>query len=403
MEDSPASGPFQGASDDGAYLLCLRELCLLCLFTICPPPRCSIIRLLEWDKTLVMAPTGRWVVDLTDISHAASRHKTHKRKGALQLPLPLVLDPYLTKLHSTSHGHGGPVFPARASTMAFMNPTPFTNFVKTTFAKYTDGGKAPNPSLLRSIFTTWLYGLRYDTEDAFLTQIKASSAQWKAHSEQIAATVYNKQLVYQQREFAFLLQFCEAYSARFAYDAADGDDGAGDDGVIDDGAGKPRGRRSSARKRRHAEDDTGRQQDGDGGHSMEYVVERLVDVRVDGQGVKQVLVKWEGYRRRTWEPYASIQHQLPEMVEELEQQLSSNMRTDSTAQDAFSTVPGEDGTDLRRAFLQGYIDEHHIGAAYRWGPDQVIALELAASLHRPPIKDTVDQLVKSAMALVHSA
>ena len=39
--------------DSDAYLLQLRELCLLCLFTICPPPRCSIIRLLEWDKTLV--------------------------------------------------------------------------------------------------------------------------------------------------------------------------------------------------------------------------------------------------------------------------------------------------------------------------------------------------------------
>ncbi len=122
---------------------------------------------------------------------------------------------------------GGPVFPARASTTAFMSPTGFTNFVKTTFGKYTEGGKAPNPSLLRSIFTTWLYGLRYDTEDAFLAQIKASSAQWKAHSEQIAATVYNKQLVYQQREFAVLLKFCEAYSGRFAYDGASQSNGDG--------------------------------------------------------------------------------------------------------------------------------------------------------------------------------
>ena len=411
MEDSPASGPFQGAIDDGAYLLCLRELCLLCLFTVCPPPRCSIIRLLQWDKTLVLAPqgppgrapTGRWVVDLTDLSHAASRHKTHKRRGALQLPLPLVLDPYLSKLHSTSHGHGGPVFPARASTMAFLNPTPFTNFVKTTFAKYTEGGKAPNPSLLRSIFTTWLYGLQYDTEDTFLAQIKASSAQWKAHSEQIAATVYNKQLVYQQREFAFLLQFCEAYSARFAYDGADGD-GA----VIDDGAGKPRRRRNSARKRPRREDDAENVQGRDGADSADadaivYVVEELVDVRVDGQGVKQVLVKWEGYRRRTWEPYASIRKQLSAMVGELEQQLSTTVRTDSTAQDASSTGRGEDGTDHRRTFLEAYIDQHHIDASYRWGPDQVIASELAASLYRPPIRDTVGQLVKSAMALVHSA
>ena len=36
------------------------------------------------------------MVDLTDLSHAATRHKTHKRKGALLLPLPTSLYPYLT-------------------------------------------------------------------------------------------------------------------------------------------------------------------------------------------------------------------------------------------------------------------------------------------------------------------
>ena len=121
---------------------------------------------------------------------------------------------------SSAEDGTGPMFPARSSTAVFMNPTPFTKYVKATFGKYTEGGKAPNPSLLRSIFTTWLYGLRYDTEDAFLAQIKASSARWKAHTEQIAASVYNKELVYQQREFAVLLQFCEAYSSRDAYDAS---------------------------------------------------------------------------------------------------------------------------------------------------------------------------------------
>ena len=39
--------------DDAAYILHLREVCLLGFFTICPPPRCSIVRLLEWNKTLV--------------------------------------------------------------------------------------------------------------------------------------------------------------------------------------------------------------------------------------------------------------------------------------------------------------------------------------------------------------
>ena len=175
-----------------------------------------IIRLLEWDKTLVQeGEQGRWTVDLTDLAHAATRHKTHKRKGALRLPLPALLSPYLVQLRQ--HGRESAVFPGR-SPSSFLTPTSFTNYVKTTFGKYTDNGRSPNPSLLRSIFTTWLYGLRYDTEDEFLQQIKASSARWKAHSEQIAAAVYNRELIYQHREFAVLLRFCEQYSSRFNYD-----------------------------------------------------------------------------------------------------------------------------------------------------------------------------------------
>src|SRR6185437_3875951 len=95
----------------------------------------------------------------------------------------------------------------------------FTSFVKTTFQKYTENQKAPNPSLLRSIFTTWLYSLQYDTEDTFLQRIKSSSAKWKAHSEQMAATVYNKELVYQTKEFSQLLHFCELYAEQFSYSA----------------------------------------------------------------------------------------------------------------------------------------------------------------------------------------
>ena len=97
-----------------------------------------------------------------------------------------------------------------------MDCTAFNHFVKNTFQKYTENQKAPNPSLLRSIFTTWLYSLRYDTEDSFLQQIKSSSAKWKAHSEQIAATVYNKELVYQKKEFSQLLHFCEVYAEQFS-------------------------------------------------------------------------------------------------------------------------------------------------------------------------------------------
>ncbi len=207
---------------DTDYLLHLREVCVLGFFTICPPPRCSILRLLEWNKTLVQDAKDHWVMDLTDLSHAATRHKTHKKKGALLLPLPAVLYPYLTRLHQLSPGRRWAGVPSRAAISSrhspFMAPTGFTLFVKTTFGKYTEGGKTPNPSLLRSIFTTWLYGLQYDSDDTYLQEIKASSAQYKAHSEMVARTVYNKELVYQAKQFAQLLSFCERYSERFAYD-----------------------------------------------------------------------------------------------------------------------------------------------------------------------------------------
>ena len=183
-------------------------------------------------------------------------------------------------------------------------------------------------------------------------------------------------------------------------------------------ADKPGGKRTSSRlraglpagagKRRREQ---GRIADGDPSHegddtvssaagpdkadTVEYVVSRLIDIRKNDHGVKQVLVAWQGYRRHTWEPYESIQEQLPELVDALEQQLSDigDVRSDSSSDDAM---------DGCRAFLQGFIDEHGIGAAHRWNPDRVAALELAASLHCPPIRTTVADLVKSAMALARS-
>ena len=53
----------------------------------------------------------------------------------------------------------------------------------------------------------------------------------------------------------------------------------------------------------------------------EYIVEKLVNIRVNNEGEKQVSVKWQGYRHPTWEPYSAIQNQLPELMAKLEQEL----------------------------------------------------------------------------------
>jgi hypothetical protein len=246
----------------------------------------------------------------------------------------------------------------------------------------------PNPSLLRSIFTTWLYGIQYDTEDAFLQQIKASSARWKAHSEQIAATVYNRELIYQHQEFAVLLRFCELYSSRFSHDgdtkailSADQDSTTEADEVL-----KPT---RSGRKRRTTSSSTRTTEltaraPKRGTSAPAYVVEELMGVRVSKQGVKQVQVRWEGYLRCTWEPYESIRQQLPDVLATLESSLA----------------PAE--ADEVRCFVVGYIATHHIDATYRWVPDRVVALEHAAITHDPPIKLTIDRLQKRIMELVDS-
>ena len=143
-----------------------------------------------------------WVLDLTDLSHAATRHKTHKKRERCGCHCPRcclricrcsdrrVLDRWGFDLVC--------YFLYGTDEFDFVH-----SFVKQTFRKYTTvttHGQAHNPSLLRSIFTTWRYSLRYDTEDPFLQQIKASSTKWKAHSEHVAATVYNKELMYQKKE-----------------------------------------------------------------------------------------------------------------------------------------------------------------------------------------------------------
>jgi integrase len=392
----------ESKEDDPTSLLHLRELCLLGFFTICPPPRCSIVRLLEWNKTLVQDANGLWVIDLTDLAHAATRHKTHKRKGAMLLPLPKSLYPYLTLLRQLTPRGDGPVFPASrrtssssssssasAATSLCMGPNVFTSFVKTTFSKYTEAGKGPNPSLLRSIFTTWLYGLRYDTEDTFLQEIKASSAKWKAHSEQMAATVYNKDVVYQQKAFAQLLLFCETYSERYAYNRVEVEQRI--EGRLGEGEAEVSTRRRSSRKRNREAEPGNPGTEVDAGRD-EYVVEVLLAVRVNGAGEKQVQVKWAGYRRATWEPYQSMKQQLPEMLARLEHELSDTDDVeDENNNEEESTV---------RVFLTDYIVTHNVSRGYRWFPDRLNTLELAVGGHSPRIKQTMKELRRKMMQLV---
>ena len=89
------------AAADEASESQLQTLVLLCMYTIAPPARCSIVRLLEWDTTLVKSTTDptRYVIDLrNNPDAAASKHKTvkHYRRGIL--PLPCMLTAHIDRL-----------------------------------------------------------------------------------------------------------------------------------------------------------------------------------------------------------------------------------------------------------------------------------------------------------------
>lgn len=95
----------------------LQRAVLLLFFTIAPPPRyeshcctyvngfahrCSIVRLLEWDVTLVKSATDpqRYVIDLKSHQNApAANHKTVKHYRRAMLPLPRMMTEYLDRLH----------------------------------------------------------------------------------------------------------------------------------------------------------------------------------------------------------------------------------------------------------------------------------------------------------------
>jgi hypothetical protein len=99
-------------------------------------------------------------------------------------------------------------------------------------------------------------------------------------------------------------------------------------------------------------------------------------------------VRWEGYRKETWEPYESIKEQLPEMMADLEQELVS------ASVDEESTVT---------VFLAQCIAQHEIDRAYRWRPDRLNMLEQAAASHCPPIKVTVEELRRRMMKVINCA
>jgi hypothetical protein len=141
-----------------------------------------------------------------------------------------------------------------------------------------------------------------------------------------------------------------------------------------------KGRRSSLRKRKVSDAESEKATDDE-----EYVVEELIKMRINSNGNKQVLVRWEGYRKCTWEPYESMHLQLPEMLLLLE---TSSPR---------AAVGNDEQVD---AFLASYVASSNINASYRWTPERLAAFEHTVSLQNPPLRVTNYRLRQRLKALL---
>jgi hypothetical protein len=222
-------------------------------YTIAPPPRCSIVRLLQWRTTLVKkrSDPSRYVIDLLNNPEApASQHKVGsgmfvfvtlvaELPCALQtvkfyrraiLPLPKSMTPYLDKLRKQRksewafvNSQGEPYssstffsFPCRCRVVTYLrvcSTGAWTHFAKASFRKHSgDKKKAPSASLARSIFVTWLNGVPYDTRDSpFLDEMKLTAAEYQTHSLAIANTHYDKDAA-SEAKLRVLVDFCDAYA-----------------------------------------------------------------------------------------------------------------------------------------------------------------------------------------------
>ena len=122
-----------------------------------------------------------------------------------------------------------------------------------------------------------------------------------------------------------------------------------------------------------------------------------MDIRTNNRQEKQVLVKWEGFSRPTWQPYSHIQQQLPELMTVLENKLLNQHQHDSKDEDK---QDDHDHEEIVVNFVTAYIAQNNITCDFRWAAHQMNSLENASIIHNPPIKETTIQLKRRIMAIV---
>ena len=148
-------------------LTLLTDALVINLFTVMPPDRCSVIRLLSVMDTLKQEKDNdNYYIDLTRF-----KHKTAKFYGPSMTPISPLITPLLKRFlgetqsfEFTEYGgdeehnrtHRRYLFAQQADATQPLSSGHWCTRVKAAFRRHHSGGKAPCPTLLRSSFITAL-------------------------------------------------------------------------------------------------------------------------------------------------------------------------------------------------------------------------------------------------------
>lgn len=169
----------QRSAPRAVQLALYTDALIICLLTIMPPDRCSVIRCLsvpigleDDDCTLKKEANGNYYIDLTNF-----KHKTSKWYGITMTPVSPLITPTLTRFLTMTQsfefvdfGEEEEQTRTRRRYLFTMPTDPNRCFessnwcsrVKDAFRRHSPGNKAPCPTLLRSSFITALRDSRPD-------------------------------------------------------------------------------------------------------------------------------------------------------------------------------------------------------------------------------------------------
>ena len=206
------AAPRGGKGVRGAEPPALQRLVCLCLHTVVPPVRVSIVRQLQFRTTFVKLrrDPSRYVIDLKNHPDSpAARHKTAAHyRGAI---LPMAKIDRITEL--IDELRACKTHPDR---WVFVNQDgqPFSSSAWTQYVRRCWDGFAPKhppPSLCRTIFVTWLNGMPFHAKDKlFLEEVQERAARFQTHTLRTANLVYDKDAQSYERMLE-LVEFCEQW------------------------------------------------------------------------------------------------------------------------------------------------------------------------------------------------